>query len=80
MCAFSRQPAYAASLAPEDMRGRYSGFLSFAWAIGGIVGSAGGLQLYGASPNAVWITCAALGLLGAMLMAMPLKNSNQRSH
>jgi MFS family permease len=30
MAAFSRQQAYSASLAPEDMRGRYCGFLSFA--------------------------------------------------
>ncbi len=68
MFAFSRQQAYAASLAPEDMRGRYAGFTSFAWAIGGIISSAGGLQLYGISPNAVWITCAALGMVAATLM------------
>lgn len=30
MSAFSRQQAYSASLAPEDMRGRYVGFLSLA--------------------------------------------------
>ena len=35
MFTFSRQQAYASALAPEDMRGRYAGFLSFAWAIGG---------------------------------------------
>lgn len=65
MFAFSRQQAYAASLAPDEMRGRYSGFLSFAWAIGGIASSAGGLQLYDVSPAAVWILSAVLGVIGA---------------
>ncbi len=68
MFAFSRQSAYAASLAPEDMRGRYAGFNSFAWAIGGILSSSGGLQLYGVSPEAVWIVCALLGALSALLL------------
>lgn len=68
MFAFSRQQAYAASLAPDEMRGRYSGFLSFAWAIGGIASSAGGLQIYDQSPAAVWITSAALGLVAAVVL------------
>ncbi len=71
MFAFSRQPAYAASLAPEDMRGRYSGFTSFAWSMGGIISSAGGLQMYAVSPAAVWITCTVLGALSAALILMP---------
>ena len=71
MFTFSRQPAYAAGLAPDDMRGRYSGFTSFAWAIGGIVSSAGGLQLYALSPAAVWITGTVLGLASAALILMP---------
>ncbi|MDB6073922.1 MAG: Dipeptide/tripeptide permease [Verrucomicrobiaceae bacterium] len=78
MFAFSRQPAYAAGLAPEDMRGRYSGFISFAWAIGGIVGSAGGLQLYGVSPAAVWIVSAVLGAIAALLILMPLGSDQMK--
>jgi MFS family permease len=68
MCAFSRQQAYAASLAPDEMRGRYSGFLSLAWGVGGIVSSIIGLRVYEASPEAVWIICAVFGSVAAMLM------------
>ncbi|MCB1212662.1 MAG: MFS transporter, partial [Verrucomicrobiales bacterium] len=59
------QQAYAASLAPEDMRGRYSGFLGFAWSGGSILAGLLSLQLYHLSPAAVWITTAALGLIAA---------------
>lgn len=68
MCSFSRQQAYSASLAPDDMRGRYSGFLSLAWSIGGIVASIGGLQLYQMNPAAAWAAAAVLGALGAWLL------------
>ncbi len=65
MMAFSRQQAYAASLCPEDMRGRYSGFLGFAWSIGNISSSLLGLALYDRSPNALWMLTAVLGLFAA---------------
>lgn len=69
MFAFSRQHAYVASLSPEDMRGRYSGFHSFAWSIGGIFSSSAGLWMYESSPQAVWITCAVVGSLAAIIIA-----------
>lgn len=68
MLAFSRQQAYAASLAPDDMRGRYSGFLSFAWSIGNITGVMLGLRAYAVNPNLVWWGCSVLGVLGAGLL------------
>ncbi len=68
MFTFSRHQAYAASLGPDDMRGRYAGFMSFAWSIGGILSSIGGLSLYGLSPTAVWVTCAVIGLLSGGIM------------
>ncbi len=68
MFAFSRQQAYSASLAPDDMRGRYSGFLSFAWSIGGIISSVAALHLYESHPALLWITTAALGLAAATLI------------
>ncbi|MEN3943288.1 MFS transporter [Prosthecobacter sp. SYSU 5D2] len=68
MFAFSRQQAYAASLAPEDMRGRYAGFLSFAWSIGGIVTSVASLHLYETDPILLWSITAGLGMLAAMLI------------
>lgn len=69
MLAFSRQQAYAASLAHDDMRGRYSGFLSLSWSIGGILASIGGLQLYQFSPGSAWLVAAGLGVVGAWLLA-----------
>lgn len=65
MFAFSRQQAYAASLAPDDMRGRYSGFLGFAWSGGSILAGLLSLKLYDYSPDAVWIITAALGVIAA---------------
>lgn len=69
MFSFSRQQAYASSLAPDEMRGRYSGFLSLSWSIGGIVASIGGLKLYEFSQPAAWTVAAVLGLLGAWLLS-----------
>lgn len=68
MLAFSRQQAYAASLAPEEMRGRYSGFLSFAWSIGNIAGVMLGLRAYVINPALVWWGCGVLGLVAAGLL------------
>lgn len=68
MMAFSRQQAYAASLCPEDMRGRYSGFLGLAWSIGNITASVGAMALYQWSPDAVWVVTAAAGLLAALVL------------
>jgi MFS family permease len=65
MFAFSRQQAYAAGLAPDDMRGRYAGFLSLGWGLGGIVSSIAALHLYDVSPDLVWGITAALGLTAA---------------
>lgn len=68
MLAFSRQQAYAASLAPEDMRGRYNGFLSLAWSLGNVCGAAGGLKLYDWSPAFLWTLCATAGAGAAVLL------------
>ncbi len=68
MMAFSRQQAYAASLSPEDMRGRYSGFLGFAWSLGNISSSLIGLKLYETRPDAVWILTACLGVCAAAVL------------
>lgn len=68
MFAFSRQQAYAASLAPEDMRGRYAGFLSLSWGLGGIVSSVISLHVFQTSPDLVWTLTAILGLAAALLI------------
>jgi MFS family permease len=69
MFAFSRQQAYVANLAPDDMRGRYAGFMGLSWSIGGIISSVGGLMLYEWQPNAVWIVTAVLGCSAAVIVA-----------
>jgi MFS family permease len=68
MMAFSRQQAYAASLSPEDMRGRYSGFLGLAWSIGNITASVGAMALYQWRPDAVWVLTAVVGVLAALVL------------
>lgn len=76
MFTFSRHQAYASSLAPEDMRGRYAGFLSFAWAIGGIISSSAGLFLYEKSPASVWVVSAVLGVVASAII-LAVKSPNE---
>lgn len=78
MLAFSRQQAYAANLAPDDMRGRYAGFLSFAWSIGNIAGVMAGLRLYAIDPDFVWWGCGLLGVTAALLLGMPFSRKGNR--
>lgn len=68
MSAFSRQQAYAASMAPDDMRGRYVGFLSFAWCAGNTASSALGMPLYDRHPGILWTINAGLGIVAALLI------------
>ncbi|MEQ1839850.1 MAG: hypothetical protein ABL994_05535, partial [Verrucomicrobiales bacterium] len=68
MSAFSRQQAYSASLATEDMRGRYVAFLSFAWCAGNTASAALGMPLYESHPALLWSINAALGLIAAILI------------
>lgn len=70
MMAFSRQQAYAASLCPDDMRGRYSGFMGLAWSIGNISSSLIGLKVYESSPNSVWLISAVLGVFAAVVLIL----------
>ncbi|MBB5035131.1 MDR family MFS transporter [Prosthecobacter vanneervenii] len=76
MSAFSRQQAYSASLAPEDMRGRYVGFLSLAWCTGNTASSALGMALYDQHPGLLWGINAALGLAAALLILSTRKISS----
>lgn len=68
MSAFSRQQAYSASLSPDDMRGRYVGFLSLAWCAGNTASSALGMPLYDHHPTILWVLNAALGIVAALLI------------
>lgn len=77
MSAFSRQQAYSASLAPDDMRGRYVGFLSFAWCAGNTASSAFGMTLYDHHPLILWTLNAALGVVAAVLIVASRKGATE---
>jgi len=63
--------AYIADLAPPHMRGRYMGVNGMTWALALIVGPAGGMKLFAFNPAAFWIGCGTLGILAAVVIAIP---------
>jgi MFS family permease len=65
MVTFSRQSAYISSLAPEQMRGRYSGFLSFSWCIGSSTAAMACLQMFAWNAQVLWVLCSVFGVLSA---------------
>lgn len=79
MSAFSRQQAYSASLSPEDMRGRYVGFLSLAWCAGNTASSALGMPLYDHHPTVLWVMNAVLGIVAALLILYTRKTQLHES-
>jgi MFS family permease len=79
MSAFSRQQAYSASLSPEDMRGRYVGFLSLAWCTGNTASSALGMMLYDHHSTVLWVLNAMLGIAAALLILYTRKTSAHES-
>lgn len=79
MSAFSRQQAYSASLSPEDMRGRYVGFLSLAWCAGNTASSALGMPLYDHHPTVLWVVNAVLGIVAALLILYTRKTQLHES-
>jgi MFS family permease len=79
MSAFSRQQAYSASLSPDDMRGRYVGFLSLAWCAGNTASSALGMPLYDQHPTVLWVLNAVLGIVAALLILYTRKAQRHES-
>jgi MFS family permease len=65
--------SYMASLAPEDMRGRYMGVLSVAWSSATMIGLAAGVALYQFNPPVLWVAVFMISLLaaGAVLSLSP---------
>ena len=60
--------AYVAALAPEAMRGRYMGALAMAGTSANIFGPQVSLPFHAHSPAGLWLTCGALGILGAVVL------------
>jgi MFS family permease len=59
--------AYVTGIAPEQYRGRYNGMWVFAWALALIIGPSVGTFVFQRSPNALWIGCAVLACVSAVL-------------
>jgi len=57
--------AYAASLAPEAMRGRYLGLYGLTWATAVACGPALGMWIFSYQPAVLWLGCGLTGLLAA---------------
>jgi MFS family permease len=57
--------AIVTRLAPEELRGRYSGLYGFALASGWLTSSIGGTRLLSLSPLLLWGTCATLSAVSA---------------
>jgi MFS family permease len=57
--------AIVARLAPEELRGRYSGLYGLAVASGWLTSSLGGTQLLSVSPLVLWESCAVLSAASA---------------
>ncbi len=62
--------AYVANLAPEDMRGRYMGFMGFVWSVSAIVAPTLGTFIYNLSPTALWLLCGAACAFSAGVMTI----------
>lgn len=60
--------AYVAGLAPEELRGRYMGGWGLMWSLGLTLGPSLGTILYGKNPVFVWVGCAVLGAISALLI------------
>jgi MFS family permease len=71
MLAMPMTSAYVADLAPESMRGRYMGVYGLAWPLALMVGPELGLAAFAFGGPALWLMCAGLGLLAALLVLGP---------
>jgi MFS family permease len=60
--------AYVAGLAPEEMRGRYSGVMALTWSLAHIIGPIVGMLLYEWSPNGVWGFGLVLGIASFVIV------------
>ncbi|HZD78519.1 MAG TPA: MFS transporter, partial [Actinomycetota bacterium] len=59
--------AFVADRSPRHTRGRYQAAFGTMFAVAAIVGPIAGTSAFHADPNAVWMGCAVLGLIAAVL-------------
>lgn len=67
MIALPVNSSYMASLAPDEMRGRYQGVISISWSTATMMGPLVGISLYQASPALLWLATLVLALVAAGL-------------
>ncbi|HVJ47207.1 MAG TPA: MFS transporter [Luteolibacter sp.] len=60
--------SYMASLAPDEMRGRYQGVMSITWASATMLGPPLGVALYECSPGILWTVIMAMSFAAAAMM------------
>ncbi|MEZ5434190.1 MAG: MFS transporter [Verrucomicrobiales bacterium] len=60
---------YVTNAASDELRGRYQGLSGFTWSLSGVLGPAGGVMLYHASPVVWGGSALVLACLGAALAA-----------
>ena len=68
MIAMPVSAGYMASLAPDEMRGRYQGVMSITWSTATMVGPSLGIMFYHFSPQVLWVTVMGLALLAALII------------
>lgn len=73
MISFPISNGYLASLAPDEMRGRYQGVMAMTWSLATMVGPSGGIALYQLSPVCLWLVTGSLALVAAGLMLATAK-------
>jgi MFS family permease len=68
MVAMPVSAAYVADLAPPHQRGLYMGTYGLTWSLAFVFGPSLGLLLFSYSPQALWLSCGALGVLSACII------------
>lgn len=74
----SMSMAYAASLAPEAMRGRYMGLYGLTWATAVACGPALGMWIFSHQPTVLWVGCGLTGLVAAGIVGGPILTRRSR--
>ena len=79
MIAFPTSGVRVANASPLHLRGRYQGAWGLSWSIGWTVGPGLGSWIYERNTTLLWVGCAALGLVSALLVAVLPEPSRLRS-
>ncbi len=79
MVAMPVASAYVANLAPAHLRGRYLGVNGLNFALALIIAPGLGMKLLDWNPTVLWFGCGALGVIGAIIISMKVRESGAAS-